>query len=313
MKTKHPPIPTTTLALVFALSGALFAGDENTSPRSPEFEKDRQAILAMAGDFKVIFRFEEPFALAPEYTPKERYEEHAVETVKVVEDTGNVIILQHILMPEDSNRIIKHWKQTWRYEDRDIYSFKGDNTWKLEQISEEAARGTWSQEVSQVDDSPRYESNAKWVHEHNLSFWEAPPTRRPLPRRDATKRTDYDVLMATNRHTITPTGWMHEQDNYKQDSKTGTVLCREVGLNSYDRDPGVDVTRANKYWEETRGNWAMISRKWDEAMKRDGKVVLKAEVDGKKLYEQMFILAKNQEASESEADKIFEAFLVRGN
>ncbi len=312
MKLQTALTAATLFTIALTLSGPLHAGDPSPNSRPESFEKDRQSILAMAGNFKVVFRFEEPFALTADYTPKARYEEHAIEMVKVLQDSGDVIVLQHILMPEDSNRIVKHWKQTWRYEDRDVYSFKGNDTWKLEQISEGQAKGAWTQEVSQVDDSPRYEASAKWVHEHNLSFWQAPPTRRPLPRRDATTRKDYDVLMTVNRHTITPKGWIHEQDSYKQDSKTGTVLCREIGLNSYDRDDSADVTRAEKYWDETSENWAMISKKWDEAMARDGEVVLRSEVDGKRLYEVMFELAKKENATEGEADEIFGKFLVRG-
>ena len=37
-------------------------------------------------------------------------------------------------------------------------------------------------------------------------------------------------MMAINRHTLTPSGWVHEQDNFKRVSATGEVLCREVGL-----------------------------------------------------------------------------------
>ena len=37
----------------------------------------------------------------------------------------------------------------------------------------------------------------------------------PLPRREYTKRNDYNVLKRINRHEIKDFGWVHEQDNLK--------------------------------------------------------------------------------------------------
>ena len=55
-------------------------------------------------------------------------------------------------------------------------------------------------------------------------------------------RKDYEIMMAVNRHTITPLGWFHEQDNYKKVSQTADILCREVGLNNYERTDLVDFS-----------------------------------------------------------------------
>ena len=35
-------------------------------------------------------------------------------------------------------------------------------------------------------------------------------TWRPLPRREYTRRSDYNALDVVNRHTIVPGGWTHE-------------------------------------------------------------------------------------------------------
>lgn len=45
-------------------------------------------------------------------------------------------------------------------------------------------------------------------------YWEN-KTSSPLPRREYTKRDDYNVMLRGNRHEITDYGWMHEQDNDK--------------------------------------------------------------------------------------------------
>ena len=69
-------------------------------------------------------------------------------------------------------------------------------------------RGAWSQTVYQVDDSPRYGSLGRWVHSDEASIWEGGDAWRPLPRREHSVRSDYQVLAGRNRHTILPTGWV---------------------------------------------------------------------------------------------------------
>jgi hypothetical protein len=66
----------------------------------------------------------------------------------------------------------------------------------------------------QVDDSPRYESIGTWVHVDGRHEWQS-KTDSPLPRREFTKRSDYNVLRRGNRIYLTPQGWMFEQDNKK--------------------------------------------------------------------------------------------------
>src|SRR5690554_2542073 len=66
-----------------------------------KFEKDRAAILAMAGEFHVTFDFEENKAVAPGYELHKPYHEEATELVEVVEDAGDRIVLQHILVISD--------------------------------------------------------------------------------------------------------------------------------------------------------------------------------------------------------------------
>src|SRR5687768_3971614 len=63
------------------LAGALFVSSAFASEES--FEKDRKAILSMAGDFKVGFHFQETLSLHAGYKPEEKpYKEEAFETVK---------------------------------------------------------------------------------------------------------------------------------------------------------------------------------------------------------------------------------------
>ena len=57
----------------------------------------------------------------------------------------------------------------------------------------------------------------------------------PLPRREYTKRSDYQVMRRLNSHILTDDGWVHEQDNEKivVEEDGEYVLVEEKGRNTY--------------------------------------------------------------------------------
>ncbi|MEM1083389.1 MAG: DUF6607 family protein [Verrucomicrobiota bacterium] len=238
-------------------------------------EQDRKAILAMAGNHAVDFHFQETVPVAPGYKLKEgSYDESAHEIVKVVEDSPERIALQHILVVKDKKgetKIIKHWAQVWTWQDTEILDYCGEDgvhNWKKVKLSQDEAAGTWSQLVTQVDDTPRYEGYGRWVHKMGESSWQSSPTRRPLPRREYTKRDDYDYLLVTNRHTITPIGWVHFQDNRKivdREDEDKQVLCYEEGLNSYVRAEVPQGKAALDWWAEHGAFWDEVRTFWISA------------------------------------------------
>ena len=71
---------------------------DTTACGKTKFEQDRQAILGMAGKYDVTFDFEETMAIRDGYELKKPYLEHASEMVVVVEDTGETIAMQHLLV-----------------------------------------------------------------------------------------------------------------------------------------------------------------------------------------------------------------------
>ena len=280
---------------------------------SEKFQKDREAILAMAGEYEVDFQFMETVAIDQSYELKKPYLEDAAEVVFVVEDSPKRIVLQHVLWVESYDRVVKHWKQEWKYEDPLMYEFVGNLTWQRRELSSEEVKGTWSQKVSQVDDSPRYESYGKWIHQGGLSSWQGNQTRRPLPRREYTKRKDYEVFMGVNRHTLTPTGWVHEQDNFKQVSSTGQVLCREVGLNQYFKTQEVDFTEVKKYWSNHNQYWSKVSKMWEQRMEGSDQLSLYKEQDGKPLFRHLFgIIAQKTQSGDpvEKAAEVIKKFVI---
>jgi hypothetical protein len=152
--------------------------------------------------------------------------------------------------------------------------FVGNDTWEPKSIPASAAAGTWTQAVYQVDDSPRYESFGKWVHKAGTSFWQSGQTRRPVPRRETSVRKDYDYLLGTNRHTITPSGWTQEEDNLKvkllesvlKSGDPEVVLAREAGLNRYEKIVDFDFSPAKAYWASTQRFWDAINVRWRQIL-----------------------------------------------
>lgn len=294
--------------------------------RDAKFEADRKAILAMAGEFEVDFQFQETVAIEPGYELKEPYTSGATEFVEVIEDTGDYISLQHVLVMKNKDGesiVVKHWRQDWRFEDTTLTEFRGNRTWEKVTLPEAKVKGTWSQAVYQVDDSPRYEGYGVWTHTGGRSAWESSETWRPLPRREFSKRDDYQVLVARNRHTITPAGWVHEQDNFKlvldEEGNPAKVLAHESGLNVYDTVDGVDFAAGRAYWEDTQAYWQDVRAVWAEVWDDADRVTLKGEVDGDKMYQVMFALAKdvreaeayNAEAMRPQIRQRIEAFIAQ--
>ncbi|MEM8988294.1 MAG: DUF6607 family protein [Pseudomonadota bacterium] len=232
--------------------------------RSDSFSQDRAAILAMAGDYKVTFDFRETTPFVEGYEPKERYRSGAYESVRVIEDRGDFISLQHILVVGGEDKFpIKHWRQDWSYEPESVLVFVGGAAWENRPVKRAEARGKWSQTVYQVDDAPRYGAVAAWSHKNGVSEWTPPAELRPLPRRDATKRNDYHAINAVNRHAIAPFGWVHEQDNAKLALLGGRqTLVREIGVNTYRRSTEYDVSVADEYWGATEGYWRAVREIW---------------------------------------------------
>jgi hypothetical protein len=249
---------TTLLFTALIITPAAFAGDPPAA--------DRAAILGMAGEYKVSFSFHETIAFQPGYELRKPYTESAHELVLVAKDEPRHIELQHILVAE--GHVIKHWRQVWTFEDTRVCEYQGGQTWRMRDLSAAEAAGTWTQLVTQTDDSPRYESPGRWEHRAGVSTWTSGHTWRPLPRREQKRSEEYHVIAGMNRHVLTPGGWVHEQDNTKtvlKDGKEAAHIARETGVNTYARitdEDKVDFAPARKMWAENSAFWNLVNETW---------------------------------------------------
>jgi hypothetical protein len=265
-----------------------------------KLERDRRAILAMAGSYRVGFDFLEIVGFTPGFEPAEPYQSWGTEHVYVVENSDERISLQHVLVmtiigddgEEMGPFVTKHWRQDWVYEDPEAHAYRGFGTWARETRDEQARAGRWSQTVWQVDDSPRYAAWGEWRHTPERSWWESSETWRPLPRREFSVRDDYDVLIGTNTHIILPTGWVQEEHNVKTvlagPGEVESRLAREIGIARYERLADFDRSAGDEYWEATRDFWAEVRAYWQREMAEHDAIRLVGEVDGRNLFEPLF-------------------------
>lgn len=292
------------------------------SEKSSSIEMDRAAILSMAGSYKVDFHFMEALGLTPDFKPQNRYNSWGTEFVHVLEDSQDFISLQHTLVMyfEDEDgvsepMVMKHWRQDWKYQDDTIFAFQGDLTWGKKVYKAEEVEGTWTQAVFQVDDSPRYEVIGKWEHHGNLSRWISQTDARPLPRREYSQRSDYKILEGVHQIIITPTGWVHEQINWKRVSSKSsasqpTYLSQEIGINRYERIDEPDVAGPTKEYFNMSGDyWASVRQVWRELMDTKDTLSLHQKVNGLSQFMVHFQNAETPGNAEERARDAVESFL----
>ena len=299
------------LLLLCAATGA-------ASAAPADIARDHDVILRMQGEYTVDFAFDETVLLQPGYERAPAMRSGGNELVVVVEDTPNRIVLQHLLVDAKSGHVTKHWRQDWTYEAPTRFEFSADQTWRVRAIPAAIKQGAWTQCVYEVSDAPRYCGTGKWSYDNGVPTWTSDLSWRPLPRREYTKRSDYNALAVVNRHTLTPNGWTHEQFNTKvQREADGTQreIAREFGFNDYIKTTEVDFTPARDYWTATAGYWAKVRRHWDGFLGQAPGVHLKTKVDGMAMIIPLFTQAEDVQAGKPVADRqideVFATYVVK--
>ncbi|WDE04567.1 hypothetical protein SG34_025070 [Thalassomonas viridans] len=263
------------------------------------YERDRRAIYALEGVFETKFEFLETFTIAPEKQLDTPYASWGTEFVKVIEDSGNFISVQQIMVmyyqDPDSGKVqgphvMKHWRHDWTWQGESMLEYQGENQWASKKLNPAQTRGKWVWSVYQVDDSPRYSGIGRWDHFASLSTFETDYMSRPLPRRESSVRDDYQILMGKDTLILTPHAWFHEQKNFKHKGALsasgqfeGAMLAREVGHNSYRRIKDFKHEQGLQYWARTKGYWADVRAVW-KSIEHGGPFAIKESVNDKPLF-----------------------------
>lgn len=261
-----------------------------TANAQNKLQQDKAAIKSMCGCYQVTFEYAETFAPDPAYKYHERHRSGGLEWVFVDEESKDKLVLQHLLVV-DAATIIKHWRQDWLYQNTGLYQYVKELNWKFVKLDKEQVKGQWTQKVYQVDDSPRYEATATWIHADGKHYWES-QADAPLPRREFSTRSDYNVLRRGNRHLLTDYGWLHEQDNAKI-IRSGTkdrILVMEKGLNRYKKVDDAACQPAMDWWKTNRAYWVAVRAVWDELLAEGKELNFEKKINNKLLWERLFEL-----------------------
>lgn len=267
---------------------------------------DRNIIDKFCGCFEVSFKYAETFAPTSDYKFHEREEiGGTAELALPIEVSDKKIVIQHLLIVSPTV-IVKHWREEWTYENPVIWKYKGDRTWVKEIVPAEQVKGKWTQSIWEVADEPRYQGFSQFVNLDGKTIWQN-TTDAPLPRREYSVRSDYNILKRTNRMNIGDNGYVHEQDNQKIIRNNGAdkLLVEERGLNTYKRLDDKECTAAKDYWEKNKGYWSKVRKVWADYLNTHDVISLKNKIDNKLLHEYLLAQAKDYEAkkiSDAEID-----------
>ena len=220
--------------------------------------KDRAAILAMQGEYKVDFDFKETVVLQPGY--QRRPPKHSERFEFVAEQTW-------ALKPLAAGKRAGTWTQCV-YEVSDAPRYCGTGTW-----NHRYGVSTWT-------------SDRSW----------RPLPRREYTTRDDYNALNVENRHTVTAQGWTHE--QDNTKTVRAGSATQETLVREFGFNNYRRIDGYDFSPAYRYWEKTAAYWADVRRAWSERFARGKGVVLKTAIDGMPIIEATFSHAASIEKGE---------------
>lgn len=278
-------------------------------------QNGQQIINKLCGCFEVDFKYAETFSPDPNYKYHERDETGGTaELALPIEVSDRKIVIQHLLVVSPT-MVVKHWREEWTYENPVIWNYKGNRVWVKDSLPAEQVKGKWTQTVWEVADEPRYQGLSQFVHLDGKTIWQN-TTDAPLPRREYSVRSDYNILRRTNRLNITDSGYLHEQDNQKiiRYRDADKLLVEEKGHNRYKRIADKECAVAKEYWEKNKNYWAKVRKFWADYIITHNIIELKNKIDGKLLHEYLLALAKEyteKKFSDAEIDSRIKAEISR--
>ena len=124
-------------------------------------------------------------------------------------------------------------------------------------------------------------------------------------RRETTVRDDYHVLEGVNRHTLTPTGWVQEEENLKlvldehgAPDADAPYLARELGVARYDRVVDFDFSAGDRYWQRSGPFWRDVRAAWESVYAARDTFEYLEEVDGQEMFVPLFEYADRLDGGE---------------
>lgn len=277
---------------ILAIATVLFIG-ANAMAQANNGKKN---IEKLCGCFSVNFRYAETFSPNPDYKYHDREEMNATELALPIESTDNKVVIQHLLVISDS-MVIKHWREEWEYQSPLLYAFAGNKVWNKKELTSADVKGKWTQTVWEVNDEPRYQGMGTWVNNDGKLYWEN-TTDAPLPRREYTTRSDYNIMRRHNRIILTEKGYTHEQDNEKinRTDAGDKEIAQEKGFNTYYKMDESECAVAKEWWKKNEAFWSIVRSSWNKHLAGAKTITVKPTAEDKPLSDHFTALYKDWNA-----------------
>lgn len=247
----------------------------------------------LCGCYSVNFQYAETFSPDENYKFHEREDMNAIELALPIENTDKKVTIQHLLVIADT-MVIKHWREEWTYENPTLYEYQGKKIWYKKTLAANNIQNKWTQTIWEVNDEPRYQGISAWINNDGKTYWES-TADAPLPRREYTTRSDYNVLNRRNRIMLTEDGYVHEQDNKKilRENGKDKIIALEKGYNTYYKADESECKVAREWWKNNATFWTVVKNEWENYIAKNDKVVVKNKVDDKILGDHFTSLWKD--------------------
>ena len=247
----------------------------------------------LCGCYSVNFQYAETFSPDENYKFHEREDMNAIELALPIENTDKKVTIQHLLVIADT-MVIKHWREEWTYENPTLYEYQGKKIWYKKTLAANNIQNKWTQTIWEVNDEPRYQGISAWINNDGKTYWES-TADAPLPRREYTTRSDYNVLNRRNRIMLTEDGYVHEQDNKKilRENGKDKIIALEKGYNTYYKADESECNVAREWWKNNATFWTVVKNEWENYIAKNDKVVVKNKVDDKILGDHFTSLWKD--------------------
>ena len=249
------------------------------------FERDRRAILAMAGTYRVTFDFLEVAPFTAQDKPNAPYQSWGTEKIYVDADDGKSISLVHILemrvVQKDGSisepMVTKHWRQDWRYEPAHIVEYQGRDRWQRRKLDARGGEGAWSQSrVSGRRVAALCEHRSLAAHAELLDLAER---RHAGVRCRVANGACAMTIRCWSARTATPSSSDRLDSGRKQSEggadrsarrsmRRGRISRASTVLRATSAFAIADFAAADRYYERTKQFWDEVRDRWSAMCSR---------------------------------------------
>ncbi len=278
--------------LGFILNVSMLYGKGHKLKKSDE---ENVIIKSQVGCYEVTSTFKEAGKVNDAYGVSSLdHSSKFYELVVLDSEVNDKISLQKIILTPFGPK--KWMREEWERGPQKTIAYVAPNRW--EQNPYFAKKSDWSLTVRNPDDSYQYQCAAPLtIVGGDFAHWEC-AANAPLPRREISQRTDYQILARKHFIVFSALGLIDRQSNRKviySGPEQQKNLAWEEGFVTYKKTNDQYCQEGKLWWNKQRELWKNVRDVWDLVFTNYYSVVLSDAVEGKTLPEEVqSIVTKNQ-------------------